>query len=300
MKLKTTKKLADALNGFVGITFQCFTGGGASTTAKTITAKVNKGDGKDDVKVLVKLQEREGSPVGQAVSLQNMTRDKINRHVVRVAGNKIVLKKAIPEIQAIMQDAECRMDDIRDAIVSEYPAMRKRMIERMNKKKVNGDIVSDDVTFPSATEIASNFRMEQNFTGCTQALNHDALQGIGDEAAAQAIAESEAAIEQALLAGHGEPVQALRDVLAKFADMVRNAERLHPSQFDKLADELRRVRDLNALGVEEITEIIQTASHAVKGKASGADMSQSEREEIAKVADVAQGQCEDVLSSLGL
>ena len=95
MKLKTTKKLADALNGFVGITFQCFTGGGASTTAKTITAKVNKGDGKDDVKVLVKLQEREGSPVGQAVSLQNMTRDKINRHVVRVAGNKIVLKKHV-------------------------------------------------------------------------------------------------------------------------------------------------------------------------------------------------------------
>lgn len=299
MKLTATKKMSDVLQGFVEVTFKALTGGGASATAPMITATVNQ-DGCKDVEVKVKLIEKNGTPVGRAISLQQQTRTALHRHVVRVGDTKLILKKDIPTVQAIMQDAQADLEDIRDEIVAGYPAIRTRLLKRLQGKKVNGAIVGDDVTLPPATSIAAGFRMVQTFRATAAPLDHKVLQGIGDESAAQAVADSELAMEEEMLQGHGALVESLRVRLVEFTDKVRNAERLHPSQFDKLADELRRVSDLNALGVKEITDIIQTASLAVKGKASGADMSNDERNAIGDVADDATAKCEDVLASLGL
>jgi len=293
--------MSDVLQGFVEVTFKALTGGGASATAKTITATVNQ-DGAKDVKVEVMLIEKDKTPVGRAASLQQQTRTALMKHVVRVGDSKLILKRDIPTVQCLMQDAQADLEDIRDEIVADYPAIRTKLLKRLQGKKVNGSIVGDDadVILPSATKIAAGFRMVQTFRATTAPLNHKVLQGIGDESAAQAVADSELAMEEELLRGTGALVRPLLSRLTEFTNMVRNAERLHPSQFDKLADELRRVNDLNALGVQEITDIIQTASLAVKGKASGADMSNDERNAIADVADDASAKCEDVLASLGL
>jgi hypothetical protein len=301
MKLTATKKMSEVLQGFVELTFKALTGGGASATAKTITATVNK-DGSKDVKVEVMLIEKDKTPVGRAASLQQTTRTKLMQHVVRVGDTKLILKRDIPTVQCIMQDAQADLEDIRDEIVADYPAIRAKLLKRLQGKKVNGAVVGDDddVVLPSATKIASGFRMVQTFRATTTPLNHKVLQGIGDESAAQAVADSELAMEDEMLRGCAALVGPLRTRLIKFADMVRNGERLHASQFDKLADELRRVNDLNALGVQEITDIIQTAALAVKGKACGSDMTSDERNAIGDVADDATSKCDDVLASLGL
>jgi ferritin-like protein len=79
---------------------------------------------------------------------------------------------------------------------------------------------------------------------------------------------------------------------------MRNAERLHLTQFDKLRDEARRLKDLNVLCLPEIDEVVRMVGEAAALPTAGLD--QTERVKIAVKAEKASAKASATLADLGL
>jgi len=87
-------------------------------------------------------------------------------------------------------------------------------------------------------------------------------------------------------------------VLTEVADKLRNAERLHLSQFDNLAFEIERVAKLNVLDLPEVSDVVAAARVVVQQKRDG--LSDQDRTVIAVDAESAADKAASLINELGL
>ena len=159
------------------------------------------------------------------------------------------------------------------------------------------DFVSE-VVIPNASTVASRFTMRLVIVNQPVAVNKGVLGGLTTEVANRLRADSQRQITDMLRAAHAGPVEDMRRTLAEFSDRLRNAERLHLSQFDKLRSEAKRLTNLNILGLPELDELIEQIAPLCQGPAyvpSG-----TERVGIAAQAEAASKKADDTLAALGL
>jgi hypothetical protein len=87
-------------------------------------------------------------------------------------------------------------------------------------------------------------------------------------------------------------------MLIEIADKLRNAERLHLSQFDNLAFEIERVAKLNVLDLPEVSDVVAAARVVVQQKRDG--LSDPDRVTIAVNAESAADKATSIIDELGL
>jgi len=232
-----------------------------------------------------------GTAVGRAISLQNGLGESIRRYCLPCPiGGYYAQIRDIVHIQSLYDDAIVSLDEIREDIISEFPDI----IERV--KRDLGKFV-EQVQLPTATEVASKFTINLRYTQSPAPIE-GVLRGVASEVANRAKAESRAAVDEMLRAAHAGPIADLRRVLNEIADKLRNAERLHLTQFDNLASELRRVARLNVLDLPEINDVLSRTTAIVSNKRDG--LSQDERVDIARAAESTAQIADQLIESLGL
>jgi hypothetical protein len=79
---------------------------------------------------------------------------------------------------------------------------------------------------------------------------------------------------------------------------MRNAERLHFTQFDKLRDEANRVKALNILDLPEVNAVLDMVRDAAT--MPDAALTRDERVDIAVKAERASAKADETLAALGL
>jgi hypothetical protein len=238
--------------------------------------------------------ESKGTAVGRAGSLLNATGTAIRRFGMPCAsGGYYVPVKSVPEIQNIFDDAAMQLDIIREDILATYDQIIAAAYTNL------GEFVKQ-VSIPTATEAASGFSMRLAIIAQPAALDGPVLSGLTDEIANRVRAESQAQIQDMLRSAHAGPVQDLRGTLAEFCDALRNARRLHMTQFDKLEDEVRRVRELNVLELPEIDALADAASKAAAMRDSVNASDNGSRVQVAVVGESVMQQADATLAALGL
>jgi hypothetical protein len=130
------------------------------------------------------------------------------------------------------------------------------------------------------------------------AVNEAALVGLTEEVANRVRADSQRQVDEMLRASHAAPIADLKSVLTEFADRLRNADRLHLTQFDKLRDEAKRVSKLNFFEFQEINDIVDLVADIARTPLG--ELSQDERVRIAQRAELASTKADDTLAALGL
>jgi hypothetical protein len=130
------------------------------------------------------------------------------------------------------------------------------------------------------------------------AVNEDVLVGLPDEVANRVRADSQRQLDEDFRSSHAGPVRELKKVIEDFTDAMRNADRLHLTQFDKLRDEAKRVKNLNFLDLPEIDEVIRLAADAAASPIG--TPTKDERETIAAKAQKAISKADETLAALGL
>lgn len=240
-----------------------------------------------------------GTPVGRAVSIQNATGEKIrNRALICPAGGYYVQTKDVAEVQGIFDDAERDLEVCKQDIIATYDTNKQIVLDQLTKIDVKGGKLADEIILPSATEVASRFTIRLIWSQGPAPINHSILKQISKETANRVAADSQKAADILLRQAHGGPVKDLVNQLKEFCDKLRNAQRLHTSQFDKLADELKRCRELNILNIPEIDAVIAAAAPAAQAKDDNLD--QSQRVTIAQTGEDAIQKANDALKALGL
>lgn len=233
-----------------------------------------------------------GTAIGKAISLLQRTGVSL-RHLglpCRTGGFYLPVRD-IENAQNIYDDAQIELANVRDDIVRTFPDM----IEPL--KKALGMFI-DEVKIPTATEVASKFTMTLTITNTHAALDNSVLNGVAKEVANRVRAESQAQVEDLLKQAHSGPVAELRATLGEFADTLRNAKRLHLSRFDKLRDEVKRVKGLNVLELPEIDALLNATAQIAAAGIGG--VSDSDRTALANRAESVAQQADDTLSALGL
>lgn len=232
-----------------------------------------------------------GTAVGRAVSLQNSLGDNIRKHCLPCpVGGYYVRLRDIELVQNLFDDAQMNLDDIKEDILREYPDIIQRVTVDLGK-------FATEVTLPSATEVASKFTISLRYTNEPAPVT-GVLQGLAKEVAYRVTAESRAAVDEMLRAAHAGPLADLRRMLNEIADKLRNAERLHLTQFDNLANEISRVAKLNVLGLPEIDGVLADAKAVAKNKRDG--LTPSERADIATAAETTASVAAGIIDALGL
>jgi hypothetical protein len=233
-----------------------------------------------------------GTAVGRAISLQNQTGTLIRRHCMPCpAGGHYVRVRDVPKVQDIFDEALMNLDDIRADILATYPDIIGGVVQRLGS-------FANEVVVPTASEVASKFTMSLVFTNQPAPIDGPVLSGLTEEVANRVRAESKAQVEDMLRKAHASPVQDLKDALDEVVDRLRNAERMHVSQFDKLAAEMARVKNLNVLGLPELDVAIAAAQTVVDDRRDR--MTKDERADTAVKAERALAVADDTLAALGL
>ena len=124
------------------------------------------------------------------------------------------------------------------------------------------------------------------------------LSGLSEEVANRVRAESQAQVHAMLHKAHAAPVQDLKDTLDEVLNRLRNAERFHVTQFDKLAAEAKRVRELNVLGLPEINTTLAAVEEVLAERKR--DMTKDERSDAAAKVVQAMSSADDTLAAIGL
>lgn len=233
-----------------------------------------------------------GTAVGRAISLQQRTGVQIRRCGSLCQTGGIYLRiKDVAEVQNIFDDAQAELDTIREDILATYPDLLVSLHNQL------GSFVNE-VTIPTATEVASKFTMSLTIINQPVAVNEAALVGLTEEVANRVRADSQRQVDEMLRASHAAPIADLKAVLTEFADRLRNAERLHLTQFDKLRDEAKRVAKLNFFDFNEINDIVDLVADIARTPLG--ELSQDERVRIAQRAELASTKADDTLAALGL
>jgi hypothetical protein len=233
-----------------------------------------------------------GTAVGRAISLQNLTGTNIRKYGMPcAAGGYYVRVRDVPRVQDIFDEAQMDLDTIRQDILATYPEIISGVVSRLGS-------FASEVVIPTASEIAAKFSISLAFTNQPAAIDGPVLSGLSEEVANRVRAESQAQVQDMLRKAHAAPVNDLKVVLMELVDRLRNAERLHLSQFEKLESEVRRVRGLNVLGLPEITEVVNAAQRVAEMKHTLAGV--DDRIRVATSAEKVANKADETLSSIGL
>jgi len=233
-----------------------------------------------------------GTAVGRAISLQQQTGVSIRRCGSLCPTGGIYLRiKDVTEVQNIFDDAQAELDTIREDILATYPDLLVSLNAQLGS-------FANEVHIPTATEVASKFAMSLTVINQPVAVDGAVLVGLTEEVANRVRADSQRQVTEMLRASHAGPINDLKAVIAEFSDRLRNADRLHFSQFDKLRDEARRVQKLNFLELPEIEEMVLAVADAAR--IPDGSLTQDERVRIAKKAEAASVKADETLAALGL
>lgn len=233
-----------------------------------------------------------GTAVGRAISLQNQTGTLIRRHCMPcAAGGHYVRVRDVPRVQDIFDEALLQLDTIREDILSTYPTIVDGVMQRLGA-------FAPEVVVPSASEVASKFTMSLAFTNQPLPIDGPVLNGLSEEVANRVRAESQAQVRDMLHKAHAAPVQDLKATLDEVLNRLRNAERFHVSQFDKLAAEAKRVRELNVLALPEINTALAAVSDVLSERKEA--MTKDERAAAAEKVVQAMNTADDTLAAIGL
>jgi hypothetical protein len=233
-----------------------------------------------------------GTAVGRAISLQNSTGASIRKYGLPcAAGGHYVRVRDVPRVQDIFDEAQMALDVIREDILTTYPEIINGVRQRLGA-------FATEVAIPTASEIAQRFSMSLVFTNQPAPIDGPVLSGLSEEVANRVRAESQRQVQDMLHKAHAAPVNDLRDTLLELIDRLRNADRLHLTQFDKLEAEVRRVRGLNVLKLPEIDEVLKAAQKVanMKNTLAGVD----DRIRVANSAERVVGKADETLNAIGL
>ena len=232
-----------------------------------------------------------GTAVGRAVSLQNSLGESIRKHCLPCpVGGYYARLRDITLVQNLFDDAGILLEDIKDDILREYPNIIGRVRSDLG-------MFADEVDIPSATEVASKFTISLRYINAPVPIT-GVLKGLSSEVSNRVKAESRSAVDEMLRAAHAGPLADLRRVLTEVADKLRNAERLHLSQFNNLAFEIERVSKLNVLDIPEVNDVVTAANDIIKMKQE--NMTHSERVEVAINAESVVTIANQTIAALGL
>ena len=233
-----------------------------------------------------------GTAVGKAISIQQQTRCAIQMlgAPCRTGGNYIRIKR-ISEVQNLFDDAQYELNLAKQDIIATYGTVVAALVDRLGK-------MAQEVDIPTAREIADKFQMTLTFINQPVAINDDALSGLADEVANKVRAESMAQIDDLLKQAHGGPLVDLKETLVEFIDRMKNAKRLHMSQFDKLRAHATRVADMN---LTDSPEIVLLAKEVLDlSQQGGEHVDDNDRKRAAVKAESIVTQVGTTLAALGL
>jgi hypothetical protein len=260
-----------------------------SASARAVSAA---GADRNAARVYNTILTARGTAVGRAISLQQQTGVAIRRCGSLCPTGGIYLRiKDVTEVQNIFDDAQAELDTIREDILATYPDLLVSLNAQLGS-------FANEVQIPTATEVASKFTMSMTIINQPVAVDGAVLIGLTEEVANRVRADSQRQVAEMLRASHAGPINDLKTVIAEFSDRLRNADRLHLSQFDKLRDEARRVQKLNFLELPEIEEVVLAVADAAR--MPDGSLTQDERVRIAKKAEAASAKADETLAALGL
>ena len=260
-----------------------------SASARAITSA---GAEKDAARLYNTILAAKGTAVGKAISLQQRTGVAVRRFGMLCQTGGFYLRiKDVDAVQNVFDDAIAELDTIREDILATYPDL-------LNIVKGRLASFATEVNIPTATEVASKFTMRLSVINRPVAVSEAVLVGLTEEIANRVRADSQRQIEEDFRASHAGPVRDLKKVIEDFTDAMRNADRLHLTQFDKLRDEAKRVKNLNFLDLPEIDAVVKLAAEAAASPVGVP--TKSERETIAAKAEKAISKADETLAALGL
>jgi hypothetical protein len=260
-----------------------------SASARAVSAA---GADRNAARVYNTILTARGTAVGRAISLQQQTGVAIRRCGSLCPTGGIYLRiKDVTEVQNIFDDAQVELDTIREDILATYPSLLAALNTRLGS-------FATEVQIPTATEVASKFAMSLTVINQPVAVDGAVLVGLTEEVANRVRADSQRQVTEMLRASHAGPINDLKTVIAEFSDRLRNADRLHLSQFDKLRDEARRVQKLNFLELPEIEEMVLAIADVAR--IPDGSLTQDDRVRIAKKAEAASVKADETLAALGL
>jgi len=201
-----------------------------SVLNRSATARVihDAAAAKNASRVFTSVLTSRGTAIGKAISIQNMTGTSLRRLglPIRTGGFYLPVKKII-DAQNTFDDAQVQLEQCKQDILAEYPAMEQSIRLQLGR-------FADEVNIPSASEVVSKFTMSLYILN--QPVPVGELAGVAAEVANRVRAESQRQTSDLLRAAHCGPLSDLKAQLAEFADRMRNAERLRAEQFTKLRD----------------------------------------------------------------
>jgi hypothetical protein len=260
-----------------------------SASARAVSAA---GADRNAARVYNTILTARGTAVGRAISLQQQTGVAIRRCGSLCPTGGIYLRiKDVTEVQNIFDDAQVELDTIREDILATYPSLLAALNTRLGS-------FATEVQIPTATEVASKFAMSLTVINQPVAVDGAVLVGLTEEVANRVRADSQRQVAEMLRASHAGPINDLKAVIAEFSDRLRNADRLHLSQFDKLRDEARRVQKLNFLELPEIEEVVLAIADVAR--IPDGSLTRDDRVRIAKKAEAASVKADETLAALGL
>jgi hypothetical protein len=250
------------------------------------------GADKDAARLYNTVLASKGTAVGKAISLQQRTGVAVRRFgMLCQTGGFYLRVRDVGSVQNVFDDAQAELDVIREDILQTYPELMAQVT-----RKLAG--FGGEVTIPSATDVASRFTMRLSIINQPVAVNESVLTGLSEEVANRVRADSKRQIEEDFRAAHAGPVRDMKKVIEDFADAMRNADRLHLTQFTKLRDEAKRLKNLNFLDLPEIDSLVRAVSEA--GVSPIGTPTMHERNIIATKAVKAISKADETLAALGL
>lgn len=258
--------------------------------AATVRVANQAGASAEAAKVYNRVVLAKGTAIGKAISLQNRIGVKIrNLGLPCPIGGIYLPVKRIVEAQNVFDDGIAELDTIREEILIAYPELEAKV-----RSMLAG--FANEVEVPTATQVASAFTMTMHILNQPVAVGE--MSGIVDEVANRVRADSQRQAQEMLRQAHAGPVENLQAQLTEFIDKMRNAERLHLSQFDKLRDAARECKALNVLEIPEIDEVVRLAASAAAIPSES--LTHSERVDCAVRAEKAAAKADETLAALGL
>lgn len=267
-----------------------------ATTALNLSASARAanaaGASSNAARVYNTIINSKGTAVGRGLGLQQRTGMAIKRLGLPCPTGGIYLRiKDIAEAQNIFDEAQLEMDTIREDILATYSDLVADLTRRIGS-------FAHEVRIPTASEVASKFTMSMTVINQPVAVSGPVLSGLTEEVANRVRAESQQQVDNMLRASHAGPIRDLKNVLADFIERMRNAERLHFTQFDKLRDEANRVKALNILDLPEVNAVLDMVRDAAA--MPDAALTKDERVDIARKAERASAKADETLAALGL
>ena len=246
---------------------------GWSFRDKSATDSHREKNGGGKARVLDTIWEKEG-PLAVAANAVTGAAAKLREFGLpqKKGGTYYIQRSAIPAIQKVADDAHAILAAAKADIVANYDE-----ILAVNRARVA--LSGAEIKWPeTGSELAAKFSLDVRWTSAPAEVSEDVLVGLTDEVAARVRAASRAQVEADLKAAHGAPVE---DLLGQLSDAVRQlaaGKRLRSERFANLRAAADRVRELNWLGLPELTGLADAVSGAVEVAANdAASLAETER-----------------------